>query len=142
MPLLDDATREDVRRRFADLKAPVNLVLFKDPSASSSSDEIAELLTELAGLSPKVTLEEHEAGAASASLALRYAIARTPAIVVESDRDWGIRYYGAPNGYEFGSLLEVMVDIARGEVDLAPAIRAGLATLRDPVHIQVFTTPT
>ena len=86
MPVLDEETREEVRRRFADFKGPVNLVLFKDASATSSTDEISELLAEVAGLSDKVSFEEHEAGRESASLAMRYNIERTPAIVVESDR--------------------------------------------------------
>jgi len=141
MALLDDDTREEVRRRLSALAAPVNLVLFQEEGGEGSGTETARLLAELRELSDKVTVETHEA-AEGASLAYRYGIERMPALVVEAERDYGIRYYGAPSGYEFGSLLEVMVDVAAGKSELSDAVRAGLAVLRDPVHIQVFCTPT
>ena len=49
---------------------------------------------------------------------------------------------GIPSGYEFSSLIEDLVDVARGETDLAPKAVAELAGLKNRVHIQVFGTPT
>jgi hypothetical protein len=50
--------------------------------------------------------------------------------------------YGLPSGYEFGTLVEAILDVSRGESGLAAETRAGLLALDRPVHIQVFSTPT
>ena len=141
MALLDDETTTEVRQKLKDLAGPVNLVLFTDPDPEGARPPVAELLREVAGLSDKITLEEHDRKT-DASLAFRYGIERVPAIVVEGERDYGIRYYGFPGGFEFGTLIEVMADVARGKAELRTEISAGLATLAGPVHIQVFVTPT
>jgi alkyl hydroperoxide reductase subunit AhpF len=141
MPVLDDETRQEVGRRLATLPGPVHLVLFTAPGDPGSSEEVAALVGEIAALSERVTVEEH-ALAAAPSLALRYGISRAPALVVEAGRDYGIRYYGAPSGHEFESLLEVMGDVARGASDLEARLVQELRGLREPVHIQVFVTPT
>ena len=142
MSLFDDETRGEIERRLAALVGPVKLVLFTDPAdVEGMSSQVRELLTELAGMSERVTLEEH-VHAADAPASLQYSIARAPAIAVLGARDHGIRYYGAPAGYEFGTLLEVMDDVARGQAELPPGLAERLAALAGPVHIQVFSTPT
>jgi hypothetical protein len=62
--------------------------------------------------------------------------------VVEGSKDSGIRFYGIPLGYEFMPFLEAIKDASRGGTDLTPETRAALAEVREPVHLQVFTTPT
>ena len=57
-------------------------------------------------------------------------------------KDYGIRLYGIPSGYEFGTLIEDIRMVSSGESGLAPATRETVAKVQDPVHIQVFSTPT
>ena len=140
MPVLDNETKTELNRIFTTLAGPVKLKLYTEEHAEGLSSEIAELLLELGGLSEKVSVDVR-ALAESGEPAARYGIERAPAIVVEAERDYGIRYYGAPAGYEFGSLIEVMLDVARGDVELSKEVRAGLERLQDPVHIKVFVTP-
>ena len=40
--------------------------------------------------------------------AAEFQVDKAPAIVVMNGKDYGIRYYGIPSGYEFGSLINVM----------------------------------
>ena len=142
MPLLDDETRGEVETRLAALAGPVKLVLFADPAdLEGPSAQLSRLLHEVSELSEKVVVEEHVLAVGDPA-ATRYAIRRAPAIAVEGERDHGIRYYGLPLGFEFGTLIEVMGDAAAGTAELPEAVRAGLARLREPVHIQVFSTPT
>lgn len=51
--------------------------------------------------------------------------------------------YGIPSGYEFGSLIEAIKMVSEGEKPALsqPALDL-LAKLKDPVHMQVFITPT
>ncbi|MFQ6117709.1 MAG: thioredoxin family protein, partial [Candidatus Bipolaricaulia bacterium] len=66
-----------------------------------------------------------------------------PAIVVaRADRDYGIKFYGPPAGHEFSSLVEDVIDVSRGEVELPPDVVEELQELDTDVHIQVFVTPT
>ena len=42
-------------------------------------------------------------------------IERIPAIAVLGEtQDYGVRFYGLPTGYEFGSLVEAILDVSRG----------------------------
>ena len=85
----------------------------------------------------------------------RYKIVRIPATAVVRvetiakngaseivDRDYGIRFYGIPAGYEFASLIGDILDVSSGDSGLAPETKAALADLKEPLHLQVFTTPT
>ena len=71
---------------------------------------------------------------------------RTPAIAVlggpDGTRDFGIRLYGMPTGYEFGSLIDAILLVSGGESGLAEDTKAALQALARPVHVQVFSTPT
>jgi len=59
-----------------------------------------------------------------------------------AEKDYGIRMYGLPSGYEFGTLVEAILDVSRGDSGLSDETRAGLKDLARPVHVQVFSTPT
>jgi alkyl hydroperoxide reductase subunit AhpF len=150
MPFLNLQDAETIRRRFAsDLEAPVRLLLFLPATgglALPGEDwEIAEytrrILTEVAALSERVTLEEYGLLSHSEE-ARRYGIEHVPAIVFLGQQDYGVRYLGLPAGYEFVTLLEVIIVTSRGRADLAEPTRAALAALPGEIHLQVFVTPT
>jgi alkyl hydroperoxide reductase subunit AhpF len=59
-----------------------------------------------------------------------------------AEKDYGIRLYGLPSGYEFGTLVDAILDVSRGDSGLTAETKEALAALPRPVHIQVFSTPT
>jgi len=65
-----------------------------------------------------------------------------PAIVVEGARDYGIRFYGVPTGYEFSNLIDAIIVASTGEPALSDDTKASLAALAGDVDIKVFSTPT
>lgn len=67
---------------------------------------------------------------------------KIPATVIEGERDYGIRYYGAPVGYEFATLLTDIADVSKGESNLKPETKEALKKIDQKVHLQVFATPT
>jgi len=70
-------------------------------------------------------------------------IQRSPAIaVMGADKDYGIRMYGLPSGYEFGTLVEAILDVSSGDSGLSEPTRTALKEIAKPVHVQVFSTPT
>jgi glutaredoxin-like protein len=52
-----------------------------------------------------------------------------------------VRYFGVPSGYEFASFVEDVIAVGNREPNLSAEELDQLATVDQPVHIQVFTTP-
>ena len=153
MALLDQQTREQVGQLFAELQAPVDLILFtrrpSSPAQPASSEQDCpscadeeQLLTELADLSDKLSLRVHEV-TSEPGTAEQAGIERIPALVVRSAQTAGaVRFFGLPAGYEFSTLIADIVDVSRDNVELSDKTRSELAALEEPVRIQVFVTPT
>ena len=66
---------------------------------------------------------------------------KVPALVVEGSKDYGIKFYGVPSGYEFNSLLNAILNISRGDSNLPGMIREDLDKIEKDIHLQVFVTP-
>jgi len=76
--------------------------------------------------------------------AKRYQVDRAPAIVVtdQEGTDYGIRFFGAPSGYEFATFLDAILMVGTGDSGLSAGTKARLAELKAPVDLKVFVTPT
>ena len=103
-------------------------------------------IDELAGISEgKVHLEVHDLAEQSPEARL-YGIDKAPALVVLGDgsgrRDFGIRFFGSPNGYEFAMLIEDIRMASLGTTSLASSTVEALSHLTARLHLQVFVTPT
>jgi glutaredoxin-like protein len=130
------------------LRAPVTIDYFTRTESSlivpgrecEACDETERLLEEVAGLSDRIRLEVHDFFADD-DLAATMRVDRIPAIVLSGGARGRVRYFGIPAGYEFGSFVEELIDVANGTTDLAPATRSALQGLARDVHIQVFVTP-
>jgi glutaredoxin-like protein len=83
---------------------------------------------------------------ADEEIAAEYNIDKIPATVVMKDgdnpQDYGIRFFGIPSGYEFATLIEDIKMVASGESGLSEETKAQIAEITEPVHLQVFVTPT
>jgi len=128
------------------LTDPVKLVMFTQEIECEYCYETRSLVEEIAGLSEKVTAEIYNF-VIDKDKAEAMGVDKIPAIAILAvrdgqERDYGIRYYGIPSGYEFGSVIEDILMVSRGDSGLSPASRQAIAKLTQPVHIQVFVTPT
>jgi len=141
MPLISERDREQIRRLFEQLESPVSLVMFTQETECEYCAETRQLVEEIAELSPKVKAEIHDFIKDKAE-ADKYGIDKIPAIAIIGAKDYGIRYYGIPSGYEFSALLEDIIDVSKGESGLSEESKKALAGLKKPLHIQVFITPT
>ena len=144
MGLLSEKDTKIVGERLSRLPRPVTVTLFTSQEACDLCQQTRELLEELAAVSSgKVVLEPHDLER-DADLARTLGIDKAPAITVhaEGGHGHGIRFFGIPAGYEFASLLETLDMMARGDSGLAPATREKLKSLKTPLDLQVFVTPT
>jgi alkyl hydroperoxide reductase subunit AhpF len=142
MPLLTDEVTAELSEAFAGLVNPVRLVVFSQALAEPVSEEVRRLVEELAALDERLVAESRNF-VLDLERASELGIERIPAIaVLGEDKDYGVRLYGLPTGYEFGSLIESILDVSRGASSLSEETRAGLAALDKDVRLRVFSTPT
>jgi alkyl hydroperoxide reductase subunit AhpF len=142
MAILNDRDREAVRTELQKLAGPVKLVVFSQSlMAPELCRENEMLVREVAELSDQVSVEVLNL-AIDRDRAAGYGIDQVPAIVVEGERDYGIRFLGVPSGYEFSNLIDAMIVASSGEPSLSEETKASLSTLGSEVDIKVFSTPT
>jgi glutaredoxin-like protein len=141
MGLLNQKIKDDLAAAFKNLQQGVTLKFFTQDVECRFCKETRELLEELQAATDKVKVEAHDF-IQDAALAKELGVSRIPAIAVTAEKDYGIRFYGIPSGYEFASLVEAIRLVASAEVKLAPETRAFLDGLASDVHLQVFVTPT
>jgi alkyl hydroperoxide reductase subunit AhpF len=143
MALLSDADRATLTQHLAPIGKQVDLLLFTQTFGGSEAGRLSkQVLDEVASLHDKVAVVEKNFVLDTEDRA-RYQVDKAPAIVVLSDgADTRMRLYGAPTGYEFVSLVEAVLLAGTGEPELEPATLAALAEVKEPLHLQVFTTPT
>ncbi|MCS7228607.1 MAG: thioredoxin family protein [Candidatus Kryptonium sp.] len=140
---LDADDREELKRRFEEnLVNKVRLIHFTRELDCQYCRETKQLLTELAELSDKIQLEIYNFYTDTDKVE-QFKIDKVPATVIASeDKDYGIRYFGIPSGYEFASLLSDIEMVSRGVSGLSQRSIEKIKEIDVPVHIQVFVTPT
>lgn len=142
MPLISDDVAADLKLELAKLTHPVRLAVFSQALADSHSEQVKRLVEELAALDPKLSAESYNF-VLDKEKAEALGIARIPAVaILGEEKDYGVRFYGLPSGYAFGTLVDAVLDVSRADSGLTAETRAALAELARPVHLQVFSTPT
>ncbi len=141
MAILTDRDREAVKKEFEKLTGPVKVIVFSQELGSETCRQTEWLVKEVAELTDKASVEVLNL-ILDREKAEAYGVDRVPAIVVEGAKDYGIRFFGIPAGYEFTNLIDALVLASTGKPALSEETRAALAGLTSPVHIKVFTTPT
>lgn len=148
MALLSPQDAEYIRQDFAKtLEHPVRLHVFTQDFECTYCKETRQICEEVASLSDKVSVVVHDFQKEKA-VADAYGVDKIPAVVPVrvlpdgSEQDYGIRFFGIPSGYEFMSLLEAIKLVSSGHIHLSPATLEQIKSITEPVHIQVFVTPT
>jgi len=142
MSLISDEHKEHVRNQLAEsLVNPVRIVMFTQEMECQFCAQTKQLITGLAALNEKIQAEVHDF-VADAELAKQYGIDKVPAIVVLGEKDYGIRIYGLPYGYEFQTLMSALSVVSKGKTELSEETKAKLRAITNPVHIQVLVTLT
>lgn len=127
--------------RLSGMTNPVRLVLFVQAFGCDTCDTTKRILADLTGANPLLTLEEKNMVLDKDDVE-RYGIVAAPGLAIIGDRDRGLRFYGAPDGYELISLLEGILIASAGQSGLSEESRALVATLTAPRILQIFSTPT
>ena len=145
MSLLNDSVRQQVRDEFAKMSSPVKLVMFTQEFECQYCSETRELVEEVAALSDKISVEVYNQ-VTDKEIAEQYNIDKIPAVAIVADgedaKDYGIRLYGIPSGYEFSTLIADILMVSSRDSGLSESTKQYLGELESPLHLQVFVTPT
>jgi len=144
--LLSDDIIQQLNDVFVNLKHPISILFFGKQEACEHCEITQQLIQEVSALSDLIDvqlygLESHP------DLASKYNVDKAPGLVIvarEGDDlvDYGLRYAGAPAGHEFTSLIHDLLYVSKRQTDLNEDTRQFLQGLAEPVHLQVFVTPT
>jgi glutaredoxin-like protein len=119
----------------------VKIVMFTQENECQQCEITRGLLEEVAALSEKVSLEVRDFEA-DAEIAKEFGVDKIPATLILGDRDYGIRFYGVPAGYEFNVIIQDILDVGKRSPGLDEKTLEILRTIKKPVHLQVFISPT
>lgn len=139
--MLKDEDRKAVGKRFEGIVEPVKIVMFTQAIECEHCSATRGLVEELAGLSDKLSVEVLDFVKDKAR-ADAYGVDKIPALVLLGDRDYGIRFFGIPAGYEFSTLIEDIVMVGKRDHGLPEDVVKELAKIDSPVHMQVVVSPT
>jgi glutaredoxin-like protein len=141
MGLIRDEDALEIRERLKAMANPVKLIHFTQELNLEYGVEARQLVEEVAALSDKLSAEVYNFLLDKEKVA-EYGIDKVPATVVCDGKDYGIRFYGIPAGYEFATLLDVIVSVSTGDSGLGGESKERIAKIAQPLHLEVFVTPT
>jgi alkyl hydroperoxide reductase subunit AhpF len=144
--LLDDGVIGQIKEAFQQLKEPVQLLYFGSQQGCEYCEATLQLLRELAAADDRLELSIHDLDFDQA-LALQYGVDKAPGIVIaardgDQTRALGMQFSGMPSGYEFGTLINAIMLASGREPGLSDRTCQVLLSLKKPLLLQVFVTPT
>ena len=133
MSALSDPDRQALIKALAQLPNPVRLRFFAQTIGCETCDAVRQLLNAFVQSSDKIALEELNV-VLDRDQALPYGFDRAPALALVTDRETGIRFIGAPLGYEVASLVEAIRIASHRDSGLTDArpVAGGESVRADP----------
>ena len=120
---------------------PVKVIVFTQEIECEYCKETRELVDEISSLTDKIKLQVLDL-VKDKDKAAEYGVDKVPAIVIEGSKKSRVKFYGVPAGYEFNTLIKDIVLASRGETELTAETKRRLTSIKEPVHVKVFVTPT
>jgi glutaredoxin-like protein len=133
-----DLLKNDFKEKLVD---PVKIVMFTQEIECRYCSDTRKLAQELATLNDKVTAEVYDF-VTDSDKAKEYGIDRIPALAIIGKKDYGVRIYGIPYGYELQTLIEAIINVSKGKTDISDKTKKILSDVKSPVTIKVFVTLT
>ncbi|WP_029551817.1 protein disulfide oxidoreductase [Thermocrinis jamiesonii] len=141
--LLNLEIRSQLRDLFEkELENEVKVKLFSLAIGCDTCQTAEELLKEVESLSSNKLKLEIYSPVIDKNIAEIYKIERVPTLVIEGDKDYGIRYIGLPAGLEFSTLINGIVQVSKRKPKLSDRTIEILQTIDLPMEIMVFVTTT
>jgi glutaredoxin-like protein len=143
LSMISDDQKELMKLDFQEkLVNPVKITLFTKPDdVCPYCSKTKTLLQEIASANEKISVEVYDFDS-NQDKAKALGIDKTPGIAIVGAKDYNVRIYGAPYGYELKTLIEAVINVSKGQTDLTQKTKDILVDVKRPVHIQVFVSLT
>ncbi|MGQ9691073.1 MAG: protein disulfide oxidoreductase, partial [Thermoproteota archaeon] len=107
MSILSERDREFLSKLFAnEFKDPVDILVFTDEKDCKYCKETLQIAQEVSSLNPDIIVK-HYLPEKSPKEMERYGVRLFPTTIISSpEKDYGIRFFGIPSGYEFGTYIK------------------------------------
>ena len=141
MSLLKDDDRNYLIEEFSKMVNDVEIIHFTSSDCNYCEDTL-KILNEISGLTDKIHLKVFDAEK-DEEITKKFDIENMlPATILVHDNNPNLRFYGIPSGYEFGSLIEMILEIGKGKPSLKEETIKRLKEIDKLVNIKVFVTTT
>ena len=144
MSLIEESDKQAIKELFAQkMEGTAHIRFFSSKEDCQYCGETQDLLQELAELSDKIDLQVFDKDEAEDKVR-QLGVNKYPATVFvdDNENDTGVHLYGIPSGYEFGTLIEDIIDVANNHTELSPETINALKQIDQDVTLSVFITPT
>ncbi|RZI49730.1 alkyl hydroperoxide reductase subunit F [Lactococcus kimchii] len=125
--LLDETTRAQLLPYLELLENPIFLKV--DADESEQGKKIRDFVTELADLSPELSITEGK-------------LSRTPAFSVEREGSEGILFSGLPLGHELTSLVLALVQVSGRPPRIDEQTIEKIRAIKEPMHFDTYVSLT
>jgi alkyl hydroperoxide reductase subunit AhpF len=138
--MLSEKDKAYVRKTLDGMKDEVRLTLFsRDGGECRYCDEAEGLLADIAAAAPQVKVEVLSLKK-DAARAKELGIDKVPGIALLGRKDYNLRYFGLPSGYDFIPFVETVRAVGDDNPGISRESAAQLAKLTKPVQLSVFVT--
>jgi glutaredoxin-like protein len=142
---LDQKIIKQIEEAFAEMQEPVQVLYFGSQDQCDTCAETRQLLEEVTAVNDKIQLSVYDLQE-NRDMAERFNVTNAPGIVIAAKndgdvKDFGVQFAGTPSGYEFSTLINDILAVSRRYSGLTETTREFLKQLNQPVHLQVFVTP-
>jgi len=138
--MLSEKDKVYVRKALDGMKDEVRLTLFsRDGGDCKYCAEIEGMLADIAAAAPKVKVEILSLKQ-DAARAKELGIDKIPGIALIGKKDYNLRYFGLPSGYDFIPFVESVRAVGDDNPGVSKETAAALAKLAKPVQLSVFVT--
>ena len=144
--VLNDQIVKQISEVFAEMKEPVQVLYFGSQDNCDYCADAKQLLEEVTALNDKLELSVYDIQE-NQDVADRFNVTNVPGIVIAAKdntevTNLGIQFSGVPSGHEFSTLINDILIVSKRESGLDEKTREFLKNLDQPLHLQVFVTPT
>jgi len=144
--VLNEQIVKQIEEVFAEVQESVQVLFFGTKDNCDYCNETKQMLEEVTALNDKVELSVYDMQE-NADVAKQYKVTNAPGIVIAAKdnaevTNLGIQFSGIPSGHEFSTLINDILIVSKRESGLDEKTREFLKNLTEPLHLQVFVTPT
>ena len=144
--VLNDQIIKQINEVFEGMQEPVQVLFFGSKDNCDYCNEAKQLLEEVTELNDKLDLSVYDVQE-NADVAKQFNVTNAPGIVIaakdnEEVKNLGVQFSGIPSGHEFSTLINDILIVSKRESGLDEKTREFLKNLTQPLHLQVFVTPT